>query len=195
MARSLADRKSEYENSARTKEVKRNGLQPGDPFDIDQSILSPNFQNFWFYNRLLSQLAPSKKEFSLKEATSIQTNRSPFPDKNQAISLTLINEYTDWSAGGGEQNFIDSLIDILGDALVVAPLTNAVNLHLKLAGQKSRQTANNVYSYVFVYQVGLLNCFCFAFLLFGLHFEKPNRLTWGFWKCLFSICVFCIGSS
>lgn len=82
-----------------------------------------------------------------------ETNRSPFL-ANQAISLTLINEYTDWSAGGGEQNFIDSLTDILGDALVVAPLTNAVNLHLKLAGQKSRSTTNNnVYSYVFVYQV------------------------------------------
>lgn len=76
--------------------------------------------------------------------------------KNQAISLTLINEYTDWSASGSEQNFIDSLIDILGDALVVAPLTNAVNLHLKLTGQKTatkKTSNNNVYSYVFVYQV------------------------------------------
>ena len=49
---------------------------------------------------------------------------------------------------------IQTISKLIGDALVVAPLTNAVNLHLKLTGQKGgNKAANNVYSYVFVYQV------------------------------------------
>jgi hypothetical protein len=52
----------------------------------------------------------------------------------KAIALTLTNEYTDWSLASVEhsQNLMDSFVDILGDALVVAPLLNSANLHLRL---------------------------------------------------------------
>lgn len=87
----------------------------------------------------------------------------------QVIALTLINEYTDWSVPSEHPiNILDSLIDIIGDALVVAPITNTANLHFKKAHQQQlprngAATSGGVsikpqfprmYSYVFVYQVG-----------------------------------------
>ncbi|XP_015782174.1 neuroligin-4, X-linked-like [Tetranychus urticae] len=81
----------------------------------------------------------------------------------EVISLTLINEYTDWSVPSEHPiNILDSLIDILGDALVVAPITRAASLHYKkLQSQLQRIKGNDktikieapsIYSYVFVYQ-------------------------------------------
>ncbi|RWS10607.1 neuroligin-4: X-linked-like protein, partial [Dinothrombium tinctorium] len=83
---------------------------------------------------------------------------------SKVISLTLINEYTDWSVPSEHPiNILDSLIDILGDALVVAPLTSVANMHFKQQQQRyhalekrpdggSKQDGPKVFSYVFVYQ-------------------------------------------
>ncbi|RWS29229.1 neuroligin-2-like protein, partial [Leptotrombidium deliense] len=84
----------------------------------------------------------------------------------EVISLTLINEYTDWSVPSEHPiNILDSLIDILGDALVVAPLTSVANMHFKQQQQRyhaldkkpndatsSKADGPKVFSYVFVYQ-------------------------------------------
>lgn len=48
----------------------------------------------------------------------------------QAIFFTLINEYTDWTRSTEHPiNLIDSLIELLGDALTVAPLIEALDHH------------------------------------------------------------------
>ena len=68
----------------------------------------------------------------------------------ELISLALINEYTDWSVPSEHPiNVLDSLIDILGDASIVAPITKVANLHFK-------HIQKPIYQYVFVYQVRII---------------------------------------
>ena len=51
---------------------------------------------------------------------------------SKTILWTLINEYTDWSRPSEHPiNLLDSTIDILGDALVVAPLIESMELFAK----------------------------------------------------------------
>lgn len=93
----------------------------------------------------------------------------------KAIFFTLINEYTDWTKTGEQgHNLIDSLIDLLSDALVVAPSIETIDHHYiqsllmstissgKLAnGKQLKQLFDSVvnklttrcYFYVFAYQV------------------------------------------
>ena len=59
--------------------------------------------------------------------------RNLFDYHQQVILLTLINEYTDWSKPVEHPlNLLDSLIDILSDALVVSPLIKAADFNVKL---------------------------------------------------------------
>lgn len=90
----------------------------------------------------------------------------------KVVLLALINEYTDWSVPSEHAiNIFDSLLDVLGDALVVAPLNNFANLYHRMVRRGHEQSlaamdaqANsakhstpsnpaNIFSYVFVYQV------------------------------------------
>lgn len=64
--------------------------------------------------------------------------RSSFFSTTQVIFLTLINEYTDWSRPIEHPiNLFDSLVDILGDALVVSPLIQTGDTNAKLAAAAS----------------------------------------------------------
>jgi hypothetical protein len=84
--------------------------------------------------------------------------------------LTLINEYTDWNRPIEHPiNLLDSTADILGDALVVAPIIETGDLHSKwtLSHQTSHPQSTSSeprpqksFFYVFVYQVFdiLFNC-------------------------------------
>lgn len=80
----------------------------------------------------------------------------------------MINEYTDWNRPIEHPiNLLDSTADILGDALIVAPIIDAANLHSKwkTAHPASSQSSSSSpliasetrdarsYFYVFAYQV------------------------------------------
>ncbi len=84
--------------------------------------------------------------------------------------LTLINEYTDWNRPIEHPiNLLDATADILGDALVVAPIVETGDIHSKWTQQASHPTSSaqtqhsadsrpqKSFFYVFVYQV--LNTF------------------------------------
>ncbi|XP_022670080.1 neuroligin-1-like isoform X3 [Varroa destructor] len=63
----------------------------------------------------------------------------------QEIFLTVVNEYTDWTRPFQHPlNVLDGTAEAIGDALVVAPLVKAANLHAKIS--------KNTYFYVFGYQ-------------------------------------------
>ncbi|XP_075589753.1 uncharacterized protein LOC124495766 isoform X2 [Dermatophagoides farinae] len=58
--------------------------------------------------------------------------RNLFDFHQQTIFWTLINEYTDWSRPSEHPiNLLDSTIDILGHALILAPLIETVELYAK----------------------------------------------------------------
>ncbi|XP_054158657.1 neuroligin-4, X-linked-like [Oppia nitens] len=97
--------------------------------------------------------------------------RNLFDYHQQAILLTLINEYTDWNRPIEHPiNLLDSTADILGDALTVAPMVETGDLHTKWTssstgtGSSSSSTAahtgansdsnrqHKTFFYVFVYQ-------------------------------------------
>ena len=99
----------------------------------------------------------------------------------QAILLTLINEYTDWSRPSEHPiNLLDSTADILGDALVVAPLMETADLFTKWtqyhhsasssssshssSASGPSETRGKSFLYVFVYQVHQITL-CFQFVL------------------------------
>ncbi len=78
--------------------------------------------------------------------------------------LTLINEYTDWTRPVEHPiNLLDSLLDIMSDALVVAPAIETSDLHSKTPlptkPYQHRQSSTKVtprgktFFYVFVHQV------------------------------------------
>ena len=88
----------------------------------------------------------------------------------QSIFLTLMNEYTDWNRPVEHPvNLLDSTVDILGDALRVAPLIESGDLHSKWissqttsaqqlpaygnAGPQSESRTAKQFFYVFAYQV------------------------------------------
>jgi hypothetical protein len=54
--------------------------------------------------------------------------------KLQVLFYTLLNEYTDWGRPPQQPiALLDSLLDILGDALVVSPLVRSADLNLQLS--------------------------------------------------------------
>ena len=58
--------------------------------------------------------------------------RNLFDYHQQVIFLTLINEYTDWSKSIDHPiNLLDSLAEILGDALVVAPIIQSGDINVR----------------------------------------------------------------
>ncbi|CAG2163518.1 unnamed protein product [Oppiella nova] len=80
-----------------------------------------------------------------------------------AILLTLINEYTDWTRPVEHPiNLLDSLLDIMSDALVVAPVIETGDLHSRplmptkpyhrLSSSARPQTRGKTFFYVFVHQ-------------------------------------------
>uniref|UniRef100_T1K1T4 Carboxylesterase type B domain-containing protein n=1 Tax=Tetranychus urticae TaxID=32264 RepID=T1K1T4_TETUR len=72
--------------------------------------------------------------------------RNLFDFHQQVILLTLINEYTDWSRPVEHPiNLFDSLVDILGDALVVSPLiqTGDTNARLTMSSYSASQVASS----------------------------------------------------
>ncbi|XP_042909755.1 neuroligin-4, X-linked isoform X1 [Parasteatoda tepidariorum] len=75
--------------------------------------------------------------------------RNLFTYHLQEIFLTVVNEYTDWSKPDQHPiNVLDSTVDAMGDALVVAPLIRTANYHSKLRQKYQKGT----YLYVFMYQ-------------------------------------------
>lgn len=70
--------------------------------------------------------------------------RNLFDYHQQVILLTLINEYTDWSKPIEHPlNLLDSLIDILSDALVVSPLIKAADFNVKLTQLSALLSGNS----------------------------------------------------
>ena len=70
--------------------------------------------------------------------------RNLFDYHQQVILLTLINEYTDWSKPVEHPlNLLDSLIDILSDALVVSPLIKAADFNVKLTQLSALLSGNS----------------------------------------------------
>lgn len=70
--------------------------------------------------------------------------RNLFDYHQQSILLTLINEYTDWSKPVEHPlNLLDSLIDILSDALVVSPLIKAADFNVKLTQLSALLSGNS----------------------------------------------------
>lgn len=66
-----------------------------------------------------------------------------FSSSSQEISLTLLNEYTDWNRPNNNQHkILDLLNELLTDALVVSPLIKTLNLH-------STQSTAKSYMYTF----------------------------------------------
>ncbi|XP_022670199.1 neuroligin-4, Y-linked-like [Varroa jacobsoni] len=60
--------------------------------------------------------------------------RNLFSFHQQEILLTVVNEYTDWTRPFQHPlSILDGTAEILGDALVVAPLIRAAKLHAKVA--------------------------------------------------------------
>ncbi|CAG2110350.1 unnamed protein product, partial [Medioppia subpectinata] len=92
--------------------------------------------------------------------------RNLFDYHQQAILLTLINEYTDWNRPIEHPiNLLDATADILGDALVVAPIVETGDLHTRWTsgagttggGQSGHASGadnrpHKTFFYVFVYQ-------------------------------------------
>jgi hypothetical protein len=81
--------------------------------------------------------------------------------------LTLINEYTDWTRPVEHPiNLLDSLLDIMSDALVVAPVIETGDLHSRplmptkpyhrLSSSARPQTRGKTFFYVFVHQVSYM---------------------------------------
>ena len=61
--------------------------------------------------------------------------------------MTLVNEYTDWNRSpSNPTNVWESLIELLGDALVVAPTVKTGTMHSKFPTRKS-----STYFYQFQY--------------------------------------------
>ncbi|XP_022663617.1 neuroligin-1-like [Varroa destructor] len=62
--------------------------------------------------------------------------RNLFSFHQQEIYLTVLNEYTDWSASLPPHplNILDGTLEAVSDALVVAPLIRTAQLHSKLKG-------------------------------------------------------------
>ena len=78
--------------------------------------------------------------------------------------MTLINEYTDWTRPVEHPiNLLDSLLDIMSDALVVAPVIETSDLHSRplmptkpyhrLSSNGRPQARGKTFFYVFVHQV------------------------------------------
>ncbi|OQR69015.1 neuroligin-2-like [Tropilaelaps mercedesae] len=81
--------------------------------------------------------------------------RNLYSFHQQEIFLTVVNEYTDWTKPFQHPlNVLDGTAEAIGDALVVAPLVKAANLHAKIS--------KNTYFYVFGYQTE--------------HGDYPNRM-------------------
>ncbi|XP_054157875.1 neuroligin-4, X-linked-like isoform X2 [Oppia nitens] len=90
--------------------------------------------------------------------------RNLFDFHQQAILLTLINEYTDWTRPVEHPiNLLDSLLDIMSDALVVAPVVETSDLHSRpvlptrpyhrqSSSTRPQQSRGRSYFYVFVHQ-------------------------------------------
>ncbi|XP_028966956.1 neuroligin-2 [Galendromus occidentalis] len=82
--------------------------------------------------------------------------RNLFTYHQQEILLTVLNEYTDWTRPFPPHplSILDSTAEVLGDALVVAPLFRAASLHARVA--------KNSFVYVFGYMTE--------------HGDYPNRV-------------------
>ncbi|EEC17876.1 conserved hypothetical protein, partial [Ixodes scapularis] len=71
--------------------------------------------------------------------------RNLYSYHQQEIFLTIVNEYTDWTRPFQHpMNILDGTGEAVGDALVVAPLVRAANLHA--------QVSPSTFVYVFGYQ-------------------------------------------
>lgn len=83
----------------------------------------------------------------------------------QMILISLVNEYTDWSSQSETaMQRLESLMEILSDGLIVAPLVKTAILHRKHQQRRHSEVIQSIrgsgesleaktYSYVFSYQV------------------------------------------
>ncbi|XP_074603797.1 neuroligin-4, X-linked-like isoform X2 [Brevipalpus obovatus] len=95
---------------------------------------------------ILFNVNEQKQGIDLDRRDSILRNivRNMVNYYQEVITLTLINEYTDWSVPSEHPiNILDSLIDIIGDALVVAPITSTANLHFRKSQHHSQTRSSS----------------------------------------------------